>query len=113
MVPHADGTVAIGSTSEQQWTEAAATDAQLDSLHAKAIAALPVLASAPVIDRWAGVRPRAKSRAPILGPWPDKPGHYVANGGFKIGFGMAPKVADTLADLILNGKDTIPEGFRL
>jgi glycine/D-amino acid oxidase-like deaminating enzyme len=113
VVPHADGTVAIGSTSEHHWTDATATDAQLDILHAKAIAALPVLASAPVIDRWAGVRPRAKSRAPILGAWPDRPGHYVANGGFKIGFGMAPKVAETMADLILNGHDTIPDGFRL
>src|SRR3989338_1347280 len=113
VVPHADGTVAIGSTSEQHWTDSTATDAQLDILHAKAIAALPVLASAPVIDRWAGGRPRAKSRAPILGAWPDRPGHYVANGGFKIGFGMAPKVAETMAELILNGHDTIPDGFRL
>lgn len=113
VVPHADGTVAIGSTSEHQWQDPTGTDAQLDALHARAIAALPVLADAPVIDRWAGIRPRAKSRAPLLGAWPGRPGHYVANGGFKIGFGMAPKVAETMADLILNGTDTIPDGFRL
>ena len=23
------------------------------------------------------------------GAWPDRPGHFIANGGFKIGFGMA------------------------
>lgn len=113
VVPHADGTVAIGSTSEHQWQADTSTDAQLDALHAKAVAALPVLADAPVIDRWAGVRPRAKTRAPVLGAWPDRAGHFVANGGFKIGFGMAPKVAAVMADLVLDGRDAIPEGFRL
>ena len=86
-------------------------DTQLDALHARAIAACPVLAGAPVLDRWAGLRPRAKSRAPLLGAWPGRAGHFVANGGFKIGFGMAPKVAQVMADLVLDGVDTIPPGF--
>lgn len=113
IVPHADGSVAIGSTSERVWTEATSTDAQLDALHARAVAALPCLAGAPVLARWAGLRPRAKSRAPMLGAWPDRPGHFIANGGFKIGFGMAPKVAEVMADLVLDGRDTIPQGFRV
>ena len=113
IVPHADGTVAIGSTSENTWDDPTGTDAQCDALLAKAIAALPALATAPVIERWAGLRPRARTRAPMLGPWPGRTGHYIANGGFKIGFGMAPKVATTMADLILNGQDTIPQGFRV
>ncbi len=113
VVPHVDGTVAIGSTSEQNWTHASAVDAQLDALHARAVAALPVLAGAPVVARWAGVRPRAKTRAPLLGSWPARAGHFVANGGFKIGFGMAPKVAQVMVDLVLTGRDAIPEGFRL
>ena len=113
IVPHADGTVAVGSTSEHDWTDPTATDAQLDALLARARAALPALRNAPVLDRWAGLRPRAKTRAPILGAWPGKPGHYIANGGFKIGFGMAPKVAQTMVDLVLEGRDTIPADFRL
>ena len=113
IIPHADGTVAIGSTSENCWTDATATDAQLDALLARARAALPCLSDAPVLERWAGVRPRATSKAPILGQWPGRPGHFIANGGFKIGFGMAPKVAQVMADLVLEGKDAIPEGFRL
>jgi glycine oxidase len=113
IIPHADGTVAIGSTSEHTWTDPTSTDDQLTALHSAAIAALPVLAGAEVVERWAGVRPRAKSRAPILGQWPGRPGQFVANGGFKIGFGMAPKVAEVMADLVLDGKDAIPDGFRL
>jgi glycine oxidase len=65
------------------------------------------------MERWAGVRPRAKSRAPMMGEWPGRPGHFVANGGFKIGFGMAPKVASAIADLVLEGRDAIPDGFRV
>ena len=80
---------------------------------AKAVAAVPALADAPVLARWAGVRPRSRSRAPMLGAWPGRPGHYVANGGFKIGFGMAPKVAEVMADLMLDDRDAIPEGFRV
>ncbi|PTX45784.1 glycine/D-amino acid oxidase-like deaminating enzyme [Gemmobacter caeni] len=113
IIPHADGTVAIGSTSENSYDDPATTDTQLDALHARALAALPCLTEAQVLERWAGLRPRARSRAPMLGRWPGRPGHFIANGGFKIGFGMAPKVATTMADLLLDSRDHIPEGFRV
>ena len=112
IIPHADGTVAIGSTTERDVTDLS-TDAQLDALHAKAVAAVPLLAGAPVVERWAGLRPRARSRAPVLGAWPDRQGQFIANGGFKIGFGMAPRVAQVMVDLVLDGRDAIPEGFRV
>ena len=113
IVPHGDGTVAVGSTSERDWTQPASTDAQLDAVHARAIAAFPVLQGAPVIERWAGVRPRAKSRAPMLGSHPYLDGAFVANGGFKIGFGVAQKVGEVMADLVLDGVDNIPPSFRV
>ena len=112
VVPHVDGTVAVGSTSETVWDDPG-VDHQAEDLHARAVAALPVLAGAEVVERWAGVRPRAKSRAPLLGAWPGRARHFVANGGFKIGFGMAPKVAEVMVDLVLEGRDAIPEGFRI
>ncbi len=113
LVPHGDGTLAVGSTSERDWNRADATDEGLEALVARARAAVPALWDAPVIDRWAGLRPRAISRAPVLDVWPDRPGHFIANGGFKIGFGMAPMVASTMADLVLDGQDRVPSGFRL
>ena len=112
IIPHLDGTAAIGSTSERDFEQADTTDNQLDEIIARARAVMPLLHEAKVIARWAGVRPRAKSRAPILGPHPARTGEYIANGGFKIGFGMAPKVGDVMADLLLNGADTIPAGFK-
>ncbi|WP_306006812.1 NAD(P)/FAD-dependent oxidoreductase [Aquicoccus porphyridii] len=112
IIPHADGTVAVGSTSERDYEHPESTDEQLDAVIAKAIAAMPVLSGVRIIEAWAGLRPRAKSRAPMLGRHPLAPDQFIANGGFKIGFGMAPGVARAMADLVLDGRDTIPEDFR-
>mgnify|MGYP005694967963 CR=1 FL=1 len=57
-------------------------------------------------------QPRAFTRAPILGKHPVNPDWFIANGGFKIGFGMAPKIGEVMADLILDGVDHIPDDFR-
>lgn len=113
IVPHADGTVAIGSTSERSYDRPDTTDAQLDALHARATAVWPVLADAPVVARWAGERPRAATRLPLVGAWPGRPGHFIANGGFKTGFAMAPLVAGMLADLVLEARDSIPPDWRV
>lgn len=113
IVPHFDGTVAVGSTSEQAFTSPVSTDSRIDMLLRRAVDVCPNLNGAPVTKRWAGVRPRAKSRAPMLGAWPGRKDQFIANGGFKIGFGMAPKVAEVMADLVLEGRDAIPAEFRV
>lgn len=113
IIPHQDGTVAIGSTSERSYMSGITVDTQLDLVIEAARQVMPALHDAVVIDRWAGVRPRARSRAPMLGAWPEREGHFIANGGFKIGFGMAPKVADVMVALLLEGRDDIPNGFRV
>ncbi len=112
IVPHANGTTAIGSTSERDFDAPDTTDDLIDPVLAAARAAVPALAGVPEIGRWAGVRPRARSRAPLLGPHPTRAGRWIANGGFKIGFGMAPLCAERLAAAILDGDDRIPDAFR-
>ncbi len=112
IVPHMDDTIAVGSTTEREYDDPRATDERLDAVIERAMQAVPVLHGARVVERWAGLRPRARSRAPMLGPHPLRPGEYIANGGFKIGFGMAPKVGQVMADLVLEGVDAIPAGFR-
>lgn len=113
IIPHEDGTTAIGSTSERDFAAPDTCDDQLEDVIARARALLPAIANVPVIERWAGLRPRARSMAPMLGPWPGRTGHFIANGGFKIGFGMAPGVGLAMADLVLDGNDRIPPGFRV
>lgn len=111
IIPHSDGTTAIGSTTEREFDDPISTDAQCDALIAKARAAIPALADVCEIRRWAGVRPRARTRAPMVGAHPFNQGQFIANGGFKIGFGMAPLCAENLADLILNGRNALPPEF--
>ncbi len=110
IVPQADGTTAIGSTSENTYDNDH-PDHQAQDLLARAIAIYPALAHAETLDIWAGLRPRARSRAPILAPWPGRPGHLIANGGFKIGFGMAPLIADLTAQILLDDRQDIPDLF--
>lgn len=111
VVPH-EGAVAVGSTSERVFADDLPDDG-LDAVIARARALVPALALAPVVERWAGLRPRATSRAPLLGAWPGRRGDFVANGGFKIGFGMAPWVAEAMTDLMLDGRDRVPEAWRI
>ncbi|MCC7321481.1 MAG: FAD-binding oxidoreductase [Rubellimicrobium sp.] len=111
IVPHADGTVAVGSTSERAWQHEKATDALLDAVIDRARHIVPALAGAPVLRRWAGIRPRAVTGRPLLGPHPARPGEYVANGAFRIGFGLAPLIGETMAALVLEGENRIPPSF--
>lgn len=114
VVPHRDGTVAVGSTSERHFEDPQTVDDLLGGVLERALTAFPVLQGAEVLERWAGVRPRGKKLAPMLGAYPGRDGHFIANGGFKIGFGMAPKVGEVMADLVLDGNSTgIPDDFMV
>lgn len=114
VVPHRNGTVAVGSTSERYFDDPLAVDGLLDGVLERTLAAFPILQGAEVLERWAGVRPRGKKLAPMLGAYPGRDGHFIANGGFKIGFGMAPKVGEVMADLVLDGNATgIPDDFTV
>lgn len=112
VIPHADGTTALGSTTERDTTDLA-TDGALEALIERGRSLVPELRAASVIQRWSGLRPRAGHRAPLMDEWPGRTGHFIANGGFKIGFGMAPGMAHAIVDLVLEGKSTFPDDFRL
>ena len=113
VIPHENGTVGVGSTSERYFDNPKSTDRQLEDIIDRIRIALPVLADAPVIERWAGLRPRSRTRAPMLGALPDRPDHFVANGGFKIAFGLAPKIAEVMVDLVLEDRNNIPNIFDI
>ncbi|MBB1248399.1 FAD-binding oxidoreductase [Rhizobium sp. G21] len=118
VVPHAGGPnarshVAVGSTSENSYDDPFATDAQLDDVLEKARALIPALRKAPVIERWAGLRPKAIARDPMLGLLPDCANILAMTGGFKISFGVAHALADALIDVIEGREpERLPESFR-
>ncbi len=112
-IPHEGGKLAIGSTSERDWNGANETDELLEDLYQRAMAIHPPLRAAKILTRWAGVRPRGGKRTPILGRHPTRANTFIANGGFKIGFGVAVKTGEVMADLVLTGAADIPEGFTI
>jgi len=94
IVPHEGGLVAVGSTSENRFDDPISTDGQLDGLLAAARTMAPVLADAEVVERWAGLRPKAIDRDPMVGAHPEHPRLIALTGGFKVSFGLAHRLAE-------------------
>lgn len=112
VIPHSDGTVAVGSTSEKTWTHDG-TDGLLDDVIDRAAAIVPSLADSSVLERWSGIRPKPVRRDPMLGPVPGKTRVFAALGAFKIGFGIMPKVGEVLADYAEGKSVNLPSSFTV
>ena len=113
IVVHEGGHVAIGSTSETRFAEPFTTDAQLDDLIARARDLVPALQDAPVVERWAGLRPKAIDRDPMIGPHPDYPDVLALTGGFKVSFGLAHELAAAVLRQVEGEAAALPDGFAL
>jgi glycine oxidase len=111
IVPHEGGRVAIGSTSEDLFDDPFSTDGQLDDLLARAKRLAPVLAGADVIERWAGLRPKAIDRDPMVGAYPDAERVIALTGGFKVSFGLAHVLARAAIASILGRDAGLPASF--
>jgi glycine oxidase len=114
IVPHEGGVVAVGSTSENAYADPHSTDTQLERVLERARALLPALAGAPVIERWAGVRPKAVERDPLIGPVPGHANVIALTGGFKITFGIAHRLAEAALEFASGHAPAgLPESFTL
>ncbi|WP_337184754.1 FAD-binding oxidoreductase [Shinella sp.] len=113
IVPHEGGLVAVGSTSETDFADATGTDGLLDTLVGKARRMAPALADAPVVERWAGLRPKAIGREPMVGRHPDHANISLMTGGFKVSFGLAHKLARAVLDEIKGGTLDVPPSFTV
>lgn len=113
VIAHGDGRLAVGSTSETEFTDPFTTDAALDQVMAKAGELCPALAGAREIARWAGLRPRPAGRDPMLGRLPGFNHLSAIAGGYKISFGIAHRMADALlAEIGAGTGPAIPPSFR-
>ncbi len=114
VVPHGDGTVAIGSTAIAGRTDTEAEAGPAAALLARAIRFCPTLAGRELVETWAGVRPKPFGRDPLVGRIPGFDCILAATGGFKISFGIAHLVGAALA-AELCGKEPeppLPPTFR-
>jgi glycine oxidase len=114
VIAHENGHVAVGSTSENEFDDPTGTDDKLDDIVKRARKLCPLIKEASVIRRWAGVRPRAIGRDPMLGTVPGASGVLAMAGGFKISFGIAHRMADCLvAEITGEAGPEIPQSFSV
>lgn len=111
VIAHEDGLIAVGSTSEREYNDSNSTDAALDNTIKLATALCPVLEGAEMVERWAGVRPRATGRDPMIGALPENPNIIVATGGFKITLAIAHLMARCALSAAAGNSLAIPESF--
>ncbi len=92
VVPHANNRVAIGSTSVGEWQDATAFDEDNMGFYERATELVPALKDAPIIDKWASVRPRntleGKGTDPYFGAVENYENLVALIGGFKITLGV-------------------------
>lgn len=113
VIAHDDGLVAVGSTSQRYFKNPCVDEAISQKLIQRAVDLCPGLAGAEIVEQWAGIRPRAAGRDPIVGTMPDAPNIIVASGGFKITLGIAHKMADAALDIATGIACELPRSFAV
>jgi glycine oxidase len=101
LVPRPDGRVLVGATQEDVGFDRRLDEAALSRLHDAAVALVPALAAAPVVERWAGFRPGTPDDLPLLGPLDGLRNYFIAAGHFRNGILLAPITARLLAAAVL------------
>lgn len=95
VVPHEGNRIAIGSTSVGDWQgqKIDSFDESNMGFYERAIELVPALKDAPIVDRWANVRPRNtlkdKGTEPYFGAVEGHENLFALIGGFKITLGVA------------------------
>ncbi|HEY8205551.1 MAG TPA: glycine oxidase ThiO [Pyrinomonadaceae bacterium] len=103
LVPRRGGRILAGSTSERVGFEKRVTDEGMNSIKSMAFEIAPALESFPIIDSWAGFRPRAKDDLPVLGASEEIERLFYATGHYRNGILLAPITAEVIADLFVGG----------
>jgi glycine oxidase len=99
LIPRSDGRLLVGATVEEAGYDKRTDPDTMQSFHKAAIALVPKLANARILEDWAGLRPGTPDGLPILGETAT-PGYYVATGHFRDGILLAPITAEVMAAVI-------------
>ena len=99
LVPRSSGKVLIGATVEDVGYDKSVDPATVHALLNAAAKYLPELASAPITQSWAGLRPGTPDGLPIMGAT-ETPGVLIASGHFRNGILLAPITAKIMANLV-------------
>ncbi len=98
IVPRSSGKILIGATVEDVGYDKTVDDSAIHGLLTAGTKYLPELASATIIERWAGLRPGTPDSLPII-VMTGKRNVFVASGHFRNGILLAPITAKIMAYL--------------
>jgi glycine oxidase len=99
LIPRSDGRILVGATVEEAGFDKRTDSTTMQRLHRAAVALVPALKNAKILEDWAGLRPGTPDALPILGETPT-PGYYVATGHYRDGILLAPITARLMAQVI-------------
>ncbi len=103
LIPRSDGRMLIGATQEEAGFDKQTVPATIQTLRQTALALVPKLADALILEDWAGLRPGTPDNLPILGAT-SIPGYFVATGHFRDGILLAPITARVMRQVIVGQK---------
>ncbi len=104
LIPRNDKTLVVGSTVEDVGFDSGVSKEGMSMLKSKAIAVLPELANCPIIESWAGLRPKGEDYVPLIGKLSDRV--FCATGHYRNGILLAPLTAQLAADVIIDDTET-------
>lgn len=102
IVPRRDGRLLAGSTTEHTGFDKRTTAAGVSSILSHALEISPLIAGLPLVDSWAGLRPRAADNLPVLGASNEARGLVFATGHYRNGILLAPLTGELIASLIVD-----------
>ena len=103
IVPRQDGRLLAGSTSENAGFAKHVTAGGISSILEHANEISPAVSGLPIIDTWAGLRPRSSDGLPVLGPCDEIDGLFYATGHYRNGILLAPLTGELISDAIVAG----------
>lgn len=118
LVPRMDGRILAGSTTEHAGFDKRVTAGGAHTVLTHALEIVPALENLPLVDAWAGLRPRAVDDLPVLGASAQTRGLFYALGHYRNGILLAPITAEMMAEEITSGigsplmKAFTPERFH-
>jgi glycine oxidase len=99
LIPRSDGRLLVGATVEEAGFDKRTDPATMQRFRRAAVALVPKLAEARILEDWAGLRPGTPDALPLLGATAT-PGYYVATGHFRDGILLAPITAQVTTTVI-------------
>jgi glycine oxidase len=99
LIPRSDGRLLVGTTVEEAGFDKRTDRTTIQRLHRAALALVPKLADAKILEDWAGLRPGTPDALPILGAT-GVAGYFVSTGHFRDGILLAPITAQVMANMI-------------